>query len=75
MAARFPHDRIDLHRIGMIPRIPAHHFFVEVFLVAAASDREARERPPELSFKTIVVLHWVPPKADIAALSLRNQIC
>ena len=42
--------------------LPAHHFFVEVLLIAAARDRQARERPPELSFKKILVLHWFPSR-------------
>ena len=37
MAARILYDRVDLHRIGMEPGIPAHHFYVEVFLVAATA--------------------------------------
>jgi hypothetical protein len=69
MAARFLYDQIDLHRVGIEPRIPAHHFYMEVFLVAAARDRQARERPPKLSFKKIFVWHWFLPRVGIAALS------
>jgi hypothetical protein len=57
MAARFLYDRIDLHHVRIEPRIPSHYFCAEVFLIAAARDRQAREPPPELSFKKIFVLH------------------
>ena len=63
MAARFLYDRIDRRRVGIEPRISAHHFRVEVLLVAAACDGQTRERPPELSFKNIFVLHWFLPMA------------
>jgi hypothetical protein len=62
MAARFLHDRINLRRVRTTARIPTQHFRVEVRLIAAARDGEARERPPELSFKKIFVFHCSPSK-------------
>src|SRR5271169_3438491 len=69
MAARFLYDRIDLHHVRIEPRIPPHYLFVKVLLIPAARDRQAREPPPELSFKKMFVLHCFLPRAGIAFLS------
>ena len=69
MAARVLYDRIDLRRVGIESPMPAHHFFVEVPLIAAARHRKTRESPPKLSFQMIPICICIPPESLARAQS------
>jgi hypothetical protein len=74
VAERFLDDASHFGRAGVGAAGPAHQLGVEIVRSAAACQHQARERPIELGFEQMSVLHEALQKAALCARAEASEI-